>query len=133
VICQETPHLSLHQPHSLSCPPFADDGVPVAVGLVLIVGGDLEREGFVMLERGTAVKADTRNAGNREFDRQHIARLAGWVVTGERMYCKTLAAPRKRNCRIQACGTWRAPRRCPLPAFSCVEGGARPDHPIIGS
>jgi hypothetical protein len=66
VICQETPHLSLHQPHSLSCPPFADDGVPVAVGLVLIVGGDLEREGFVMLERGTAVKADTRNAGNRD-------------------------------------------------------------------
>src|SRR5262249_596726 len=22
VICQETPHLSLHQPHSLSCPPL---------------------------------------------------------------------------------------------------------------
>ena len=38
---------------------IADDGVPVAVGLLLIVGGDLEREGFVMLERGTAVEADT--------------------------------------------------------------------------
>src|SRR5580693_5421957 len=35
-----------------------------------------------MLERGTAVEADTRDAGNREFDRQHITRLAGWVVTG---------------------------------------------------
>ena len=37
---------------------IADDGVPVAVGLLLIVSGDLEREGFVMLERGTAVEAD---------------------------------------------------------------------------
>src|SRR5262249_45952452 len=37
---------------------ITDDGVPVAVGLLLIVGGDLEREGFVVLERGTAVEAD---------------------------------------------------------------------------
>src|SRR5437667_11348747 len=35
-----------------------------------------------MFERGTAVEADTRNAGNRKFDQQHITRLAGWVVTG---------------------------------------------------
>src|SRR5215210_2374255 len=34
---------------------IADDGVPVTVGLLLIIGSDLEREGFVMLERGTAV------------------------------------------------------------------------------
>src|SRR5437016_9414399 len=61
---------------------IADDGVPVAVGLALIVGGDLEREGFAMFERGTAVEAETRDAGNREFDRQHVALLAGWVVTG---------------------------------------------------
>jgi hypothetical protein len=45
-------------------PAIADDGVPVAVGLVLIVGSDLEREGFVMFERGAAVEADTRDAGN---------------------------------------------------------------------
>src|SRR6267143_2979718 len=61
---------------------IADDGVPVAVGLVLIVGGDLEREGFAMFERGTAVEAETRDAANCEFDRQHVALLAGWVVTG---------------------------------------------------
>ena len=36
---------------------IADDGVPIAIGLFLIVGGDLEREGFVVLERGTAVDA----------------------------------------------------------------------------
>src|SRR5882757_2430309 len=34
---------------------IADDGVPVAVGLLLILGGNLEREGFVMPERGTAI------------------------------------------------------------------------------
>src|ERR1700760_896762 len=38
-------------------PAIADDGVPIAIGLLLIVGGDLEREGFAMLERGTAVEA----------------------------------------------------------------------------
>jgi hypothetical protein len=38
---------------------IADDGVPVTVGLLLIVSGDLKREGFIMLECGTAVKADT--------------------------------------------------------------------------
>src|SRR3954449_2498402 len=61
---------------------IADDGVPVAVGLVLIVGGDLEREGFALFERGTAVEAETRDAGDCEFHRQHVALLAGWVVTG---------------------------------------------------
>src|SRR5215813_7224441 len=62
-------------------PAIADDGFPVAVGLVLIFGGDLEREGFVMFECRTAVETDTRDAGNREFNDQHITGLAGWVVT----------------------------------------------------
>jgi hypothetical protein len=35
-----------------------------------------------MLERGTPVEADTGNARNREFDHQHVALFAGWVVTG---------------------------------------------------
>src|SRR4051812_14767774 len=61
---------------------IAHDGVPVAVGLLLIVGGDLEREGFVVLEHGTAVEADAGYSGDREFDHQHVALLAGRVVTG---------------------------------------------------
>src|ERR1700722_5228025 len=61
---------------------IADDGVPVAVGLGLIVGGDLEREGFAVFERGTTVEAETRDAGDCEFDRQHLTLFAGWVVTG---------------------------------------------------
>src|ERR1700733_12473460 len=60
---------------------IADDGVPIAVGLSLIVSGDLEREGFVVFERGTAVDADTQDAGNIEFYRKHISLLTGWVVT----------------------------------------------------
>src|ERR671931_111139 len=41
---------------------IADDGVPVAVGLLLIVGGDLEREGLVMFERRPAIEAETGDA-----------------------------------------------------------------------
>src|ERR1700704_1237282 len=58
---------------------IADDGVPVAVGLLLIVGGDLKREGFVVLEHGAAVEANTRDAGDCEFYRQPVALLARWV------------------------------------------------------
>jgi len=39
---------------------IADDGVPVAVGLLLIVGRDLEREGFVMHE-GEGDRSKTHN------------------------------------------------------------------------
>ena len=35
---------------------IADDGVPIAVGLGLIVGGDQEREGFGVLERGPPLR-----------------------------------------------------------------------------
>src|SRR5262249_40124017 len=61
---------------------ITDDGVPVAVGLLLIVGGDLEREVLVVLDRGTAVEADTGDARDRELDRQHVALPARWVVAG---------------------------------------------------
>src|SRR5229473_1474308 len=61
---------------------IADNGVPVAVGLLLIIGGDLKRESLVMFERGTAVEAETWDAGDREFYRQHVALLAGWIATG---------------------------------------------------
>jgi hypothetical protein len=59
---------------------IADNGVPVAVGMLLIVGGDLEREGFAMFQSGSAIEADARNAGNCEFDYQRVALLAGWEV-----------------------------------------------------
>src|SRR5215813_14102539 len=40
-----------------------------------------------MFERRTAVETDTRNAGNHEFDHQHITGLAGWVITGCTVDC----------------------------------------------
>src|SRR5256714_74762 len=52
---------------------IADNSVPVAVGLLLIIGGDLKRESFVMLERGTAVEAHTRHAGDCEFYHQQAS------------------------------------------------------------
>src|SRR5450756_1108692 len=61
---------------------IADDSVPIAVGLGLIISGDLKRKGFVMFDRRTAVEADTRDSGNIELDCQHISLLAARVVTG---------------------------------------------------
>src|SRR5690349_3428244 len=37
-------------------PAIADDGIPVAVGLRLILGGDLERERLAVLERRSAIE-----------------------------------------------------------------------------
>ena len=50
VICQERPQRSLHQPHCALLAAVADDRVPVAVGLFLIVGRDLEGERLAVLE-----------------------------------------------------------------------------------
>src|SRR5215510_2202405 len=47
---------------------IANNGIPIAVGLLLIVGGDLEGEGFVVLERGTAIETHTGDARDCEFD-----------------------------------------------------------------
>ena len=69
VICQETPHLSLHQPHALSWPPLRTMAFQKRSVSFLIVSGDLEREGFVMLERGASVEADTGDAGDCEINR----------------------------------------------------------------
>src|SRR5258708_28263591 len=61
---------------------IADNSVPLAVVLLLIIGGDLKRESFCHLEGGTAVKTDAGDAGDCEFYRQHVALLAGWIITG---------------------------------------------------
>ena len=39
-----------------------DDCIPVAIRLFLIFSGNLKREGFVMLERGSTVEPEARNA-----------------------------------------------------------------------
>src|SRR5262245_20467761 len=59
-----------------------DDGVPIPIRLSLIVSGDLERKGFIMFERRTAVEADTGDASNFELDCQNISLLARGIVTG---------------------------------------------------
>src|SRR5205823_1121421 len=60
---------------------IADDRVPVAVCLFLIVCRDLKRKGLAVLEVRTAVEAETGNAQHGEFHRQLIALLAARVVT----------------------------------------------------
>src|SRR6516225_7389788 len=64
----------------------AHNGIPIAVGFLLIVGGDLKGEGLVVLEGGTAIETHAGDARDCEFDHQYVARLAGWVVTGRTVH-----------------------------------------------
>src|SRR6185503_16434920 len=60
----------------------ADNRVPVAIRLFLILGDHLKGERFALLELRAAVQAKTRNPENGEFHHQLIALLATRVVTG---------------------------------------------------
>src|SRR4051812_10437463 len=51
-------------------PAIADDGVPVTVGLVLVVGQDHEADRLIGLEVGSAVQADEGAAEHGELDRE---------------------------------------------------------------
>src|SRR3546814_1203322 len=54
-----------------------DERVPQAVGLGLVVGGDLERERLAGRERRASVQADAGDARHGELDGQYVALLAG--------------------------------------------------------
>ncbi len=54
----------------------ADDRVPVAIRLFLIVRRDLKGKGLGVRERRAGVETQTGNAHNGELHRQHIALLA---------------------------------------------------------
>jgi hypothetical protein len=58
VICHDSPHLSLHQPHALSWPPFRTIAFPQAVRFGLVVGRHLERESLGVLEHRAPVQAE---------------------------------------------------------------------------
>src|SRR6266545_590383 len=60
----------------------ADDGVPVAVRLLLIVRRDLEGKGLAVLERRAAVETEAGNAQDGELHRQHVALFAARIVAG---------------------------------------------------
>src|SRR5499427_6525738 len=59
-----------------------------------------------MLESGTTVETETRDAGYDEFNRQHVTRLARWVVTWctvdctDRAFWKRLSIEAGRSFRI---------------------------------
>src|SRR5262249_59466808 len=79
---QKLPPFVFPPPPRAPRPAITDDCVPVAVRLFLIFGRDLEREGFVMLEHGTAVEAETGYAEDRELHRQHVALPSTGIVAG---------------------------------------------------
>ena len=60
----------------------ADDRVPVAIRLLLIVGCDLKGERLAVFERRAAVETEAGDAQHGELYRQHIASLATRVISG---------------------------------------------------
>src|SRR6202035_4977612 len=61
---------------------IADDRVPVAVRLFLILRRNLEGKGLGVPKLRAAVETETRNAQDGELHRQHIALLAARIITG---------------------------------------------------
>ena len=62
--------------------PVADDGVPIAVGFVLIVRRDLEREGFAVPELRSTVETEAGDAHDGELHGEHFVLPAARVVSG---------------------------------------------------
>src|SRR5262245_31669736 len=62
-------------------PAIADDRVPVAVRLFLILRRDLEGKRLAVFEGRAAVEAETGDTQNRELHRELIALLAARIVT----------------------------------------------------
>src|SRR6187399_1394644 len=60
---------------------IADDRVPVAIRLFLIVCRYLKRKSLVVFEIRATVETETGNAQNSEVHRQDIALLAARVIT----------------------------------------------------
>jgi sortase A len=64
-------------------PAVVDDCIPIAVGLGLIFGDDLERECLRVFEGRAAVEAEAGDSYHRKLDRQHLALLStGKIARG---------------------------------------------------
>src|SRR5882724_12458151 len=55
---------------------IANDGIPVAIGLLLGVSGDLKGKGLAVCKLRSAIQAETGNAQDGKFHREHVARFA---------------------------------------------------------
>src|SRR5204862_384759 len=63
-------------------PAVVDDGIPVAVGFFLIVGGNLERKRLAVGKERAAVQAEARDAEDGKVYGQHVTSLARGKVGG---------------------------------------------------
>jgi hypothetical protein len=74
-----------------------DDGIPIAVRLLLIVRRDLEREGLAVLEHGPAVQAQAGDATHDEVDREDLAGFASRKITGRLVNGNHFAVRKRRR------------------------------------
>src|SRR6185437_2766741 len=65
---------------------IADDRIPVAVCLCLVVGCDLKRERLGVPERWTAVETEAGKSEDGELHRQDVAGLAARIIGRRLVY-----------------------------------------------
>ena len=119
VICHDSPHLSLHQPHALSWPPlptmaFHKRSVSAWSSVAT------KRKSFRVLEGGAAVQPEARYAHDSELDRQDIALLAGRVVAGRHPVVVGVDHPHVRRARENRLGFVELAGAAPAPACADV-------------
>src|SRR5690625_7365866 len=83
---------------------ICEDGIPVAIGLLLILGDDHEADRLVRREIRAAIQPDKAAPENGELDRQLAARLAAGEIAGRRIHPIHMAVRRAGGTDI-----------CPLP------------------
>src|SRR5262245_9043756 len=127
-------------------PAVTDNCVPVAVRLVLTLGRDLEREGFIVLEYRTTIETKTGYAEDREFHRQHVALFSAGIVAGRMVHGTDSAVGKGRsieagsslsvgvvpqaNCVLGHClafrfGNIHVPTKCSRPRSATIGGRDR--------
>ncbi len=80
VICHDSPHLSLHQPHALSWPPFATIAFHKRSVSAWSSVATWNENASLCLNAGPPVQAETRDAHHRELYCQDITLLARGII-----------------------------------------------------
>src|SRR5699024_896084 len=83
-------------------PTMVNDGVPIAVGLGLIVSRNLKGERLAVFKRAPTIDAKAWDATNRKFNGKDIACLCSWIVRRCALYCANRAI--RKGTGVKTCG-----------------------------
>ena len=82
MICHDTPHLSLHQPHALSWPPLPTIAFQRRSVSAWSSVATWNENASLCLNAGPPFRPTQGMPSDGEVDREHVALLAGGIVAG---------------------------------------------------